>query len=356
MRFEAPLWFVAAAAVLAGLFYLHRRGRRAGAAVPAILFANLDVLAKQAPTWRVKLVRKLWILPLLAMLLMIAALARPQSGRSDSVVLSEGIDIMLIVDTSGSMAAMDFGDQKTRIWHAKEVMKQFVKGRSSDRIGLVSFGMHAYLRCPMTLDYGLLEGFFENVHSEWERAFESGAKKASQRNARLTPQERDQQATAVGDGLVAALARLDESPSKSRVVVLLTDGESNAGETEPLVAADLAKSMGVKVYTIGAGSNQRAPVMAYDAFGRKVVAYQVFPIDEKTLTEMANRTGGRYFPVRDRRSLEATFEEIDKLERSELKVKDYREWDELFQPLAFAALALLCLHALLAQTILRTTP
>jgi Ca-activated chloride channel homolog len=357
MRFDAPWWFAAALMVLAGAAWIVAQMRRGRRSEPAVLFSNVEALAATKPTWRIAGARALGALNVLVLLVLIAALARPQKGKSDSIVYSEGVDIVLVVDTSGSMAAQDFGQGRTRLWHVKEVMKNFVKGRESDRIGLVSFGAHAYTRCPMTLDYDLLEGFLENVHSEWERAHDSLQRKvATQRDPRLTPQELDLQATAIGDALVAAIARLEGSKAKSRIIILLTDGESNAGEIQPSAAADLAKEQGVRIYCVGAGSNRQAIVAEYNQLGQRIQRPQAFRIDEAALEDIAERAGGRYFPAQDRQALEEGYAEIARLERSEVHVKDYREWDERFQPLAWAALALLCLHALAASTIFRTVP
>lgn len=359
MRFEAPIWFAAVAVLLLGAF-LVRLARRKGSRVnPSVLFSNVDAIEKMKPTWRTRGVKLLVVADVIALILLVVALARPQKGRSDSEVTTEGIDIVLVVDTSSSMAAEDFGGDKTRLAHVVEVMKDFIDKRTSDRIGIVSFATHAYTRCPMTLDYGLLDDIGDYIHQEWQRAYDGMSKKFALegQNARLTPSERDISGTAIGDGLVAAMARLENSKAKSKVIVLLTDGEQTAGEAEPSASAELAKSLGIKVYTIGAGSNGVVPVRTFDRFRGWVRRMtDQFRIDDRVLKEIAETTGGRYFAARDRQSLEDGYAEISRLERSEIKVKDYREWDERFEPLAYAALCLLFLHAALANTILRTIP
>lgn len=357
MRFESPIWFFAFAAVALGVVALTVLRQSGMLARPALLFANIAPLRRQAPTWRTRLRRLPGVLRIAALSLLILALARPQLGRSDSVITSEGIDIVLAVDTSRSMLAEDFGDGRTRLDHVVDVMGDFVEKRTNDRIGIVSFGKNAYTRCPMTLDHGLLERFLTRVLIEWERAVDGcNRKEATQRNPRFTPQEEDVLGTAVGDGLVMAVSRLEESDAKSKVVILLSDGASNSGVTLPGPAAELAAQLGVKVYTIGAGSNRLVPVAFYNRAGQKVKTSTRFEMDEETLRDIADKTGGRYFHASDRDGLERDYEEIDRLERVELKSKDFREWDERFAPWALAALAVLVLELLLAATVLRTLP
>ena len=359
LRLDQPIWLTALALIALGaaaLLLMKQAGRRAR---PALLFANMPPLLKQGRSWRIWAKRGLIVLDVLVLALLVFCLTRPQRGRNDSVILSEGIDIVLVLDTSGSMAAEDFGRGRTRISHAVDVLKEFVEERQSDRIGLISFAAHPYTRCPMTLDYGLLGGFLDHVLSEWEQAYDSGQRKQAGllgRKPIFTPQEIDQRSTAIGDALVAAVSRLEQSESRSKIVVLLTDGESNYGETEPLPAADLAAKYGVKVYAVGAGSNRPARVATYDPFGTPVKQSVPFRLDEDTLKSVAGRTGGRYFRAQDRAGLAHVYEEINRLETSEIKTKDYRDWDEIFAPFAWAALALLALHGLLAATVLRTLP
>lgn len=358
MRFDAPYWFAAAAVALAVFFVAWRREKTGRAPRASFLFSSVEFLRDQRPTWRIRGLKALMVFDLIAVLLLTVALARPQMGRSDSVVYADGIDVMLVVDCSGSMAAEDFGGQKTRLAHVAEVMKDFIDHRESDRIGLISFGRAAYTRCPMTLDYGLLDGICDFVHREWQAAFDSSAKKiATERQPHFTPQELDQQGTAIGDALVSAVARLENSKAKSRIVILLTDGEQNAGESEPGAAADLAKSLGIKVYTIGIGTNRAVPVRRFDrlqGWGR--VLQDGFGFSDKTLKEIAEKTGARYFAATDRKSLEEGYAEISRLERSRIQTKEYKEWDERFEILAWIALGILFTHAVLSQTLLRTAP
>lgn len=356
MRFESPLWFFALAAVALGgvaIVVLRQSGLMAR---PAILFANLAPLRRQSPTLRTRLRHLPALLRVVALGLLVTALARPQLGRSDSVVTSEGIDIVLAVDTSGSMAAEDFGEGRTRLDHVVEVMREFIVKRPADRIGIVAFGRNAYTRCPLTLDQELLDRFLNRVLSEWERAVDSANRKTAKGDDRLTPREANLNGTAIGDGIVMSVSRLEESDAKSRVVVLLSDGKSNAGDTLPGPAAELAGQLGVKVYTIGAGANRRAPIAGYDRLGRPVKRAMRSEFDEATLKNIAETTGARYFHADSRERLDEIYGEIDRFERVELKSKDFREWDEKFMPWALAALGVLLLEALLAATVLRTLP
>ena len=237
-------------------------------------------------------------------------------------------------------------------------MREFAKKRPSDRIGIVSFGRNAYTRCPMTLDHALLEKFLEGVLRDWERAADSLSRKRATKgqSVETTPQEDDLQGTALGDGLVMAVSRLDESDAKSKIVILLSDGSSNSGETQPGPAGELASQLDVKVYTVGAGSNRPAPVATYNRLGQPVKRAMRFELDETTLREIAETTEGKYFHAQNRERLEEVYDEIDRLERVELKSKDFREWDEKFMPWALAALAVFLLETLLAATVLRTLP
>ncbi|MEE9393231.1 MAG: VWA domain-containing protein [Planctomycetota bacterium] len=360
MRFEHPLWLLASALVAAGLGVVAIFRQTGRWPQPAILFANIRAVLGRPNSWRLICSEWQWILRVLALLLVIMALARPQKGRSDSVVTSEGIDIMMLVDTSSSMAGEDFGGDMTRLDHVTEVMREFAEARPADRIGLVSFGMSAYTRCPLTLDHALLDGFFEFVQTSWHRAYESLRKKQARQGradeSNLTPDEMDLMGTAIGDALVTAVGRLEKSDSKSKVIVLLTDGENTAGETKPLDGAAIAKEFGIKVYTVGAGSDGAAPVTVYDRLGRRRKQYMRANLDEVTLQAIADETGGIFFHANTRDRLEEVYDEINRLERGEIKTKDYREWDELFAPFALAALVLIVLDRLLAATWLRRLP
>jgi Ca-activated chloride channel homolog len=357
--FAEPVWFFALAGLaLAGLVALvYARGGYF--ARPRLLFSRLQAARRREGGWRLRLARSLWVLRGLALVALIVGLARPQLGRVDSVVRTEGIDIMLLVDTSASMAAEDFGRARTRIDHVTEVVRDFVEQRPADRVGVISFGAAAYTRCPLTLDHALIDEVLAFTRDSWREAYLSFARKrarARRQKPVFSPEEEDLQGTAIGDGLVAAVGRLEDSPAKSRIVVLLSDGENTAGEVSPVDAAALAKEFGVKVYTVGAGSNEATPVLTVDAMGREARQVARFRLDEDTLRKVAAETGGRYFHARSRQQLEAVYAEIDELERSEIEAKDFREWDERFLPLALVALALIALEFLLRSTVARRLP
>jgi len=280
-----------------------------------------------------------WVVPalrVLALVLLVAALARPQRGRAESRYTGEGIDIMLAVDISGSMLAEDFtvGERRSnRLEAVKNVVRQFVEGRPNDRVGLVLFGARAYTQSPLTLDHGWLLG---NLDRAQIGMIEDG--------------------TAIGSALATAANRLRESDGKSKVLVLLTDGQSNAGKVSPSTAADAVKALGIKTYTIGAGTRGLAPYPARDPFGN--VVYQRVPvdIDEKTLQEIAQKTGGQYFRATDTASLQAIYAEIDRMERSEFSAPRYLDYDELYPWLVIPALLLLGTELGLGHTVLRKLP
>ncbi len=267
----------------------------------------------------------------LALAALVLALARPQTGITSESFLTEGIDIVLAMDVSSSMLAEDM--EPNRLEAAKEVAAEFVRGRRNDRIGLVAFAGEAYTQAPLTLDY--------NVIVELLGELDVGM---------------IDDGTAVGMGLATAVKRLQASDAESKVVVLLTDGRSNRGEIGPATAAQMAEALGVKVYTIGAGTRGTARVPVNDPrLGRRYVTVQV-DIDEATLQEVAGTTGGRYFRATDRASLEAVYEEIDALETTEMEVEHFTRYAERF-PLALGAGFVLLLAELgLAHTALRKLP
>jgi Ca-activated chloride channel family protein len=271
--------------------------------------------------WRLHLP---FYLRLVALASLALALARPQLGYAWEESLTEGIDIELVLDISGSMAAEDFQPQN-RLAVAKGVVKQFVAGRTGDRIGLVVFSGSAMTRAPLTTDHAMLELLVDSVELN---SLPDG--------------------TAIGVALAAAAARLRGSPAKSRIMVLVTDGGNNAGEIDPLSAAAMCKGLGLKVYTIGVGTAGRVPVpvpLQDPETGRIEVHRQLMnvAVDEVLLRQIAQRTGGLYFKATDQRSLQAIFHDIDRLERTPLAVKRYVRYREAFMPLALAGLSLLAL-------------
>lgn len=272
----------------------------------------------------------------LALALCIIGLARPQKYEGETQVKASGIDIVVAVDLSRSMAAEDFEIDNIRVNRleiAKDVVRQFIERRVSDRIGLVAFSGRAYIASPMTLDHAFLQ---ENLARLSMNTIEDG--------------------TAIGSGLSASLNRLRDLNSKSKIVILMTDGQNNSGKIPPLTAAEAAAALGVKVYTIGVGTRGTAPWPYVDVFGRKQYSQVEVNIDEETLTEIADRTGGKYFRADDTGALVRIYDEIDQLEKTDIEVTQFKYFTELFPFFVLPGLVLLLLEILLANTVWRKLP
>lgn len=292
--------------------------------------ASASELWKDVPvTWRVRWRRVPLFLRVAALALLVLALARPQMGRKQFVTEGEGIDIVLALDVSGSMAAQDFAPND-RLFVAKKTIERFIEGRKVDRIGLVLFAGQAFTQSPLTLDYGIIQQFLTQARIGM---IEDG--------------------TAIGMALVTATNRLRESTAKSRVVVLLTDGDNNAGRVDPLTAADLAATTGVRVYTIGVGSDGPAYVPVQDPLLGTRLIKQQFKIDEPTLRSIAEKTGGKFFRAQDAESLARVFDAIDAMEKSPYEVKTYTDYSERYPVFAGIALALLFAEIVLSRTVWR---
>ena len=263
--------------------------------------------------------------------LLILAFARPQSGIKGEDVITQGIDIVLTIDISSSMLAEDI--KPNRVNAAKVVAADFIKGRNNDRIGLVVFSGEAYTQCPLTIDYGILLGFMDQIHVGM---IEDG--------------------TAIGMGLATAVNRLRNSEAKSKVIILLTDGRNNKGEVDPLTAAQAAQAFDIRVYTIGAGTRGTAMYPVQDPFfGKRYVPMQV-DIDEGILTRIADMTEGKYFRATNQESLRHIYKEIDDLEKTKIKVKEYTRYSELFYYLLGLAGLFLLIEVGLANTRFRKIP
>lgn len=330
LRFEDS-WALALL-VLVPVMALYGARRRGSAHID---FPSLHALL---PLHRPLSVRLRGVLPLLrslAAVLIIAALARPQAGVKSVETTSSGVDIMLCLDTSGSMRALDFtagGKRDTRLAAVKSVVGEFVRGREHDRIGMVVFGEEAFTQCPLTLDYGVLLGLLDMLDVGMAG-----------------------DATALGTALGMSVKRLKAGASASRVVILLTDGVSNAGTLTPLTAARLAQRFGIKVYTIGVGSEGKAPFLVDSLFGKQYV-YLDADLDEDTLRQVARVTGAEYFRATDTEALREIYRRIDAMEKTEVQVKEYTEYNELFIWLLLPALCLLLLEIVLANTRFMTIP
>lgn len=352
-RFADPLWFLAAIPVLLALLFEHRRESRR-----AVVFSSLVDLKGLPVTLAQRVKRLLPALRALALLLLIAALARPQHGRSEFRVRTEGIAIMMTVDRSGSMAALDFTEGReevNRLQVVKKVFKDFVtgggklKGRPDDVIGLVAFGGFAESRCPLTLDHGALLSVLDTVRIPGEDLDVETFRK-------LADFIREESATAIGDAIARAVDGLKDCKLKSRIIILLSDGGNTAGVIESSVAADLAHEAGIRIYTIGVGGTGDARFKTLDAFGRTQYVRQFVRLDEDTLKDIAARTDGAYFNAQDTASLEDVYAQIDRLEKTEAEGQVFTEYDDLFPSLLWSGLALLALDLVLRATRFRSLP
>ncbi|MBL6989934.1 MAG: VWA domain-containing protein [Bacteriovoracaceae bacterium] len=328
MRFADPWFFLLLGFIIPILFFSSSSGGR-------IRFSSLVILKQvtKGPGIHPRMI--LTFLRVVALILFIMSIARPQKGRVFSEVSSEGIDIVLALDTSGSMEALDFkmdGKRVNRLTIVKKVVTQFVKKRPADRLGLVVFGEEAYTQCPLTLDHGIVVDFLTKLEIGMAGM-----------------------ATAIGSAIGVSVNRIKELKAKSKIIILLTDGENTAGRILPTKAAEIAKTYGIKIYTIGVGTSGQAPFLEDTIFGRRL-NYRRVILDEKTLTNVATITGGKYYRANDEDELARIYDEIDKLETREVKVKQYTQYNELFHWFLIPALMILLLEILLANTRLRKIP
>ena len=297
---------------------------------PSITYSSLNIFRNIAFSWRERFRHIPIILRVLAVALLIVALARPQNFSSGENIYTEGIDIAMVLDISGSMLAEDL--KPNRIEAAKNVIKDFIKGRTSDRIGLVIFARDSFTQCPLTIDYSVLLNLLSQVKSGM---IEDG--------------------TAIGNAIANGVNRLKDSKSKSKIIILLTDGVNNSGEVDPVFAAQIAKTFGIRIYTIGVGTKGEAPYPVQTPFGTR---YQMIPveIDESVLKQISDITGGEYFRATDNKTLKAIYDKIDKLEKSKVEITSYRNAKELFYPWLGAGLFLLVLEVGLSKSIFRRLP
>ena len=295
-----------------------------------IRFSSLHPFDGIKPSLKERLRHVPFILRMLVVAFLIVAFARPQTSSSGENIYTEGIDIAMVLDISGSMLAEDL--RPNRIEAAKDVAQEFIEGRPNDRIGLVIFAGESFTQCPMTLDHRVLNSLIGQVKSGM---VEDG--------------------TAIGLAIAQGVNRLKDGEAKSRVMILLTDGVNNRGEIDPLTATQIARTFGIRIYTIGVGTVGEAPYPVQTPFG---VRYQNVPVDvdEKTLREVASLTEGKYFRATDNRSLREIYAEIDELEKTRIEVKAYRSYAELFYGWAMAGLIGLLLETGLSGTLLRKLP
>ena len=323
--FNEPWWFLLLL-LLIPMAYHHRRGLKV--AVPTssqLLFQNL-------PRSRTRfLVHGGFLLRALGITLAVLAMARPQYGKGEVKKISDGLDIMMVVDTSGSMRARDFvigGDRPTRLEVVKRVMADFIKAREADRIGLVVFGTEAFTQAPLTMDHDSLQMFLSRI-----RISMAG------------------DSTAIGDGIATAVKRLKDIEAKSKVVILLTDGTNTAGRVDPLAATAAAKTLGVKIYTIGVGSQGKVPINIGGRMRRVRMA-----IDEPLLKKIAGDTGGQYFRATATEALVKIYDNIDKLETREVELEEFRDFEERFSLFLWPALLFFFAEWLFGLTPWRKVP
>lgn len=336
-EFRQPLALLLILAALPVFFWAWRSGGR-------LIFSSLRILPPAGRSWR----SRLRFLPPLLLALGVAALAvalaGPRIANRQARIKKQGIAIMMVIDISGSMQALDLSlpdRERTRLDAVRDVLIDFVAGgggllgRPDDLVGIVSFAAYADTRCPLTLDHDNLV--------------------AAAKQLEIVNRE-DEDGTAIGDGLGLALERLRDAKAKSRVAILLTDGVNNRGEASPQQAAELAATLGIKLYTVGAGTNGLAPVRVTDPFGRRVLDRMPVEIDEKMLKAIAEKTGGRYFRATDAETLSRVYREIDALERSEFVEQRFRQYQEFFPYALGLGLLLSTLAWLLQATLLRRLP
>jgi Ca-activated chloride channel family protein len=329
MRFANPLFLLLLPIIPLLVWDYFRRAKTREA---SIVFSDISIPKNIRPGFRVKYRHVPIILRMLAIFIFILALARPQAGQKEEEIITEGIDIMLTLDISGSMKAEDFAPQN-RLGAAKDVMRDFIKSRRNDRIGLVVFSRYSFTQCPLTLDYGTLLGLLDKVDIGM---IEDG--------------------TAIGMALTNAVNRLRDSTVKSKIIVLLTDGVNNAGKIDPLTASKAAKALGVKIYTIGAGKPGGAMYPVEDPiFGKRYVHIDT-EIDEALLKNIADETGGLYFRAKDKEGLEEIYKTIGQLEKTKIETKEYANYTELAGVFILPGFIFLLLEIMLANTLFRKIP
>jgi Ca-activated chloride channel family protein len=332
-RFESP-WILSLLLLLPLLMawpYLIRSWTRPA----ALRYADVNLVTQHVSSWRLLGQPLLSLVRIVIIGLIIIGLARPQAGQAREIISGQGVDITLALDISGSMASLDF-EPANRLEAAKAVIAEFVTERPYDRIGLVVFANNAFNQSPPTTDHNVLLKLLDRIQLATDLGIEDG--------------------TAIGMGLANAGNMLKDSEAESRVVILLTDGVNNAGQIDPVTAAEAAQSLGIKVYTIGMGRPGQVPVPVQDVFGREQIVYQESNLDETTLQEIANATGGRYYRAADTAQLAEIYGEISSLEQSNIEVESYTRYRELAIWVLLPVLLLLIGEIVLRKTLFRKLP
>ena len=297
---------------------------------PTITISNLKGFGLKTNNIRNYLKHLLFVFRVLSLALIIIALARPQSTNSWQNISTEGIDIIMSLDISGSMLAQDF--KPNRLEASKDIAAEFINSRPNDRMGLVVFSGESFTQCPLTTDHAVLINLFKGIKFGM---IDDG--------------------TAMGEGIATAINRIKDSHAKSKVIILLTDGVNNAGAIAPITAAEIAKTYGIRVYTVGVGTMGEAPYPMPTAFGTQIQMMKV-EIDEPVLKQVAEITNGKYFRATNNEKLREIYKEIDKLEKTKIAVKEYRKRKEEFLPLLLVAGLLLLLEIVFRYTLLKKIP
>lgn len=352
-RLAEPWWLVLMVPLCAATLFAIRRDRQY-----SVLYSSARLLRDLPVTFAQRIKRLLPWIRFLGLLLVVVAIARPQSGLRTFRLTTEGIAIVMCLDRSGSMEALDFelkGERVNRLAVVKQVFRDFVagndrlEGRPNDLIGLVTFGGFAEGLAPLTLDHGALLEILETVQIA-QPVYDSNGRVINERFLR------EEQATAIGDAVTLSVDRLKASSAKSKVIILLSDGENTAGIIDPADAAETARTFGVKIYAIGIGTTGRVPFPVTDAYGRRAYVSQVVRLDDTTLRMLADKTGGQYFNAQDTPALNRVYAEIDKLEKTSAEGTVYSEYRELFTWLLLPGLALLFGDVILRCTRFRSWP
>jgi len=295
-----------------------------------VTYSSLKLFEMIPATFRERVRHLPFILRMIALAFLIIALARPQNFSAGQSVNAEGIDISMVLDISGSMLAEDF--KPNRLQAAKNVIDEFVKGRTTDRIGLVIFSREAFTQCPLTIDYSVLRNLLADIRSGM---IEDG--------------------TAIGNAIANGVNRLKDSDADSKVIILLTDGVNNTGEVDPISAAEIASTFGIRIYTIGVGTRGEAPYPVQTPFGTR---YQMVPveIDEAILKKISETTGGQYFRATNNNALKDIYNKIDKMEKTKIEITSYKNAAELFEGWLLIGFVFLLLELIASKTILRKLP
>ena len=332
MTFANPLYFILLVLLIPYIIWYVLKWRRSH---PVMQVSNTDAFRHVGHTWKEYLIHVPFLLRLACISLLVVALARPQTTNNWKQTDVEGIDIMLCMDVSTSMLAEDL--RPNRVKAAREVAIEFISGRPNDNIGLTLFAGEAYTQCPMTVDHAVLVNMLQGMQCD------------------MTQKGMIEDGTAIGMGLASAVARLKDSKAKSKVIILLTDGSNNRGDISPLTAAEIAKSFGIRVYTIGVGTNGLARYPMPVAGGIQYIQVPV-EIDTKTLQSIASKTDGEFYRAKDTKGLREVYQQIDKLEKTKLNVKKFSRRYEAFVPFALGAILMLLLELLLRLTVLKRIP